>query len=81
MQAGGTATTVFNAANEVAVAAFLNGQARFLAIPRVIEHTLSRIKTIEPNSLDEVLAIDDEARRNRYACRQSTPGNLSFCIW
>ncbi len=62
MQAGGTATTVFNAANEVAVAAFLNGQAGFLAIPRVIEHTLSRIKTIEPNSLDEVLAIDDEAR-------------------
>jgi len=62
MQAGGTAPTVFNAANEVAAAAFLAGRAPFLAIPRIVEHTLSRLKTVEPNSLEVVLAADIEAR-------------------
>jgi len=63
MQAGGTAPAVYNAANEVAVASFLAGQVPFLAIPRIVEQTLSRIKTAEPNSLDDVLAIDQTARR------------------
>ena len=62
MHAGGTAPAVFNAANEVAVAAFLAGRTPFLAIPRLVEHTLSRVKTVEPNSLAEVLAVDQEAR-------------------
>jgi 1-deoxy-D-xylulose-5-phosphate reductoisomerase len=62
MQAGGTAPAVFNAANEVAVAAFLAGQVPFLAISRIVEHTLSRLKTAEPISLAEVLATDQEAR-------------------
>jgi 1-deoxy-D-xylulose-5-phosphate reductoisomerase len=63
MHAGGTAPAVFNAANEVAVAAFLDGRVRFLAIPRIIEHTLGTVKLIEPNTLDQVLAVDAEARR------------------
>lgn len=63
MQAGGTAPAIYNAANEVAVAAFLGGQVPFLAIPRIVEQTLSRIKTIEPNTLDDVLAVDQSARR------------------
>jgi 1-deoxy-D-xylulose-5-phosphate reductoisomerase len=62
MEAGGTAPAVFNAANEVAVAAFLNGRIPFLAIPRVVEHSLSRLKTVEPNSLADVIAMDQEAR-------------------
>ncbi len=62
MTAGGTAPAIFNAANEVAVAAFLAGQVPFLAIPRIIEHTLSRLQTAEPNSLAQVLAADQEAR-------------------
>ena len=62
MRAGGTAPAVFNAANEVAVAAFLNREVPFLAIPRIIEHTLSRLPTVEPYSLAEVLALDQEAR-------------------
>ena len=62
MAAGGTAPAVFNAANEVAVTAFLAGRVPFLAIPRIIEHTLSRLKTVEPNSLEQVLATDQEAR-------------------
>ena len=67
MQTGGTAPAVFNAANEVAVAAFLSGQVRFLAIPRIVDHTLSRMKTVEPNSLEEVIATDIEARATATA--------------
>ncbi len=63
MQAGGTAPTVFNAANEVAVAAFLDGKIPFLAIPRLVEHALATVKLIEPVALDQVLAVDAEARR------------------
>jgi 1-deoxy-D-xylulose-5-phosphate reductoisomerase len=63
MTAGGTAPAVFNAANEVAVAAFLEKRVPFLAIPRIIEHTLASVKLIEPSTLDQVLAVDAEARR------------------
>ncbi len=63
MTAGGTAPAVFNAANEVAVAAFLAQQVPFLAIPQIIAKTLGRMKTTEPATLDEVLATDAEARR------------------
>jgi 1-deoxy-D-xylulose-5-phosphate reductoisomerase len=67
MSAGATAPAVFNAANEVAVAAFLAGRIPFLAIPRVVEHTLSRLKTAEPNSLAEVIAMDQQARMTATA--------------
>ncbi len=63
MAAGGTAPAVFNAANEVAVAAFLQNRVPFLAISRIIEHTLATVKLIEPHTLDQVLAVDAEARR------------------
>jgi 1-deoxy-D-xylulose-5-phosphate reductoisomerase len=63
MAAGGTAPAVFNAANEVAVAAFLQNRVPFLAIPRIIEHTLASVKLIDPTTLDQVMAVDAEARR------------------
>lgn len=63
MSAGGAAAAVFNAANEVAVAAFLREQIPFLAIPSVIEHTLGRIENFEPDSIPAVLSADAEARR------------------
>ena len=63
MAAGGTAPAVFNAANEVAVAAFLQNRVPFLAIPRIIAHTLATVSLIEPTALDQVLAVDAEARR------------------
>ncbi len=63
MTAGGTAPAVFNAANEVAVAAFLQNRVPFLAIPRIIDHTLATVKLIDPTTLDQVLAVDAEARR------------------
>ncbi len=63
MAAGGVASAVYNAANEVAVAAFLAGRIPFLAIPRVVEQTLGRIANVEPADLPAVLAVDAEARR------------------
>ncbi|HXA80727.1 MAG TPA: 1-deoxy-D-xylulose-5-phosphate reductoisomerase, partial [Opitutaceae bacterium] len=63
MEAGGGASAIFNAANEVAVAAFLAGRASFLAIPRIIEHTLQNVANFEPADLAAVLALDADARR------------------
>ncbi len=61
--AGETAPAVLNAANEVAVAAFLDGALDFAAIPGVIERTLVATPTPPARDLDTVLAVDDEARR------------------
>ncbi|MCX6952415.1 MAG: 1-deoxy-D-xylulose-5-phosphate reductoisomerase [Verrucomicrobia bacterium] len=63
MVAGGVAPAVYNAANEVAVAAFLAGQIPFLAISRVVEQTLANVKNFEPTDLAAVLVTDDHARR------------------
>jgi 1-deoxy-D-xylulose-5-phosphate reductoisomerase len=63
MAAGGVAPAVFNAANEIAVAAFLAGRLPFLAIPRVIDHTLQLIENFEPENLAAVLSADAETRR------------------
>jgi 1-deoxy-D-xylulose-5-phosphate reductoisomerase len=63
MTAGGVAPAVLNAANELAVAAFLAGRIPFLAIPRVVEQTLGSITNFEPADLPAVLAIDAESRR------------------
>lgn len=67
MRAGGTAPAVYNAANEVAVAAFLAGRLPFLAISTVVEHTLQRVGTKEPHALADVLAADAEARSVAHA--------------
>jgi len=63
MEAGGTAPAILNAANEVAVAAFLEERLAFLDIPRVIETTLARVAHRSADSLDTVLADDEAARR------------------
>jgi len=67
MVAGGGAPAVFNAANEVAVAAFLGGKVPFLAIPGVIDHVLQSSPHREPADLDEVLDCDASARRAAQA--------------
>jgi 1-deoxy-D-xylulose-5-phosphate reductoisomerase len=59
---GGSAPAVLSAANEVAVAAFLAGQIGFTRIAVTVEETLSRNLPDAPTSLDDVLAIDREAR-------------------
>ena len=67
MAAGGIAPAIFNAANEVAVAAFLAGQIPFLAIPRVIDQTLQTVENFEPATLAAVLDADAGARRTATA--------------
>ncbi|MFA5258136.1 MAG: 1-deoxy-D-xylulose-5-phosphate reductoisomerase [Opitutales bacterium] len=63
MQAAGSAPAVFNAANEVAVEAFLQRRIPFLAITSVIEQTLCSVCATQPGSLDELIEADAEARR------------------
>lgn len=62
LAAGGSAPTVLNAANEVAVAAFLAGRLPFLAIAEVIRATLEALPVTPLEDLAGVLAIDAEAR-------------------
>ncbi len=62
LRAGGTATTVLNAANEVAVEAFLAGEIRFPAIAAIIEQTLSALAPEPAESLEGILAADARAR-------------------
>lgn len=63
MTAGGVAPALLNAANEIAVAAFLESRIPFLAIPRVVEHTLQTVTNFEPADLPAVLSADADARR------------------
>jgi 1-deoxy-D-xylulose-5-phosphate reductoisomerase len=62
-EAGGAQTVALNAADEVAVAAFLDGEAGFEDIPRVIEQTLTATKSVKLESISQVLAADAEARQ------------------
>ena len=64
MQAGGTAAAILNAANEVAVAAFLAGKLKFTAIATVIEATLANVSAHVAISLEAVLADDALARES-----------------
>jgi 1-deoxy-D-xylulose-5-phosphate reductoisomerase len=62
-EAGGTATCVLNAANEVAVHAFLGDRLDFMGIPAVIERTLEALPAKRVHSFDTLYAADAEARR------------------
>jgi 1-deoxy-D-xylulose-5-phosphate reductoisomerase len=62
LRAGGSAPTVLNAANEVAVAAFLDGRLSFLAIARVIGDTLDAMPVTKVSDLPAILAEDARAR-------------------
>jgi 1-deoxy-D-xylulose-5-phosphate reductoisomerase len=62
-EAGRTVPCVLNAANEVAVAAFLDGRLAFLGIPEVVERTLNAIDSVRAKDLNELIAVDAEARK------------------
>ncbi len=62
LRAGGTAPAVLNAANEVAVAAFLERRIPFLASPRLIEDVLNALPVLPVAALDDVLQADAAAR-------------------
>jgi 1-deoxy-D-xylulose-5-phosphate reductoisomerase len=62
LQTGGDAPTILNAANEAAVASFLAGRIGFLDIERVVESALGTLPSMIPGSIDDVVAVDNEAR-------------------
>ncbi|MBQ1525561.1 MAG: 1-deoxy-D-xylulose-5-phosphate reductoisomerase [Lachnospiraceae bacterium] len=62
-KAGGSLPTVFNAANEEAVAMFLNGKAGFLEIADIIEYCMEKHRIIEDPSVDDILSVEEETRR------------------
>jgi 1-deoxy-D-xylulose-5-phosphate reductoisomerase len=71
---GGSATCALNAADEVAVQAFLDGKIPFPAIPNTVEEVLARHPWTQPKSIGEVLAVDEESRRLAHeVIEQSRP--------
>jgi len=63
MKKGGAWPCALNAADEVAVAAFLERKIPFLGIPEVVESVLARTSRVKIEAMDDVLAADAEARR------------------
>ena len=62
LKQGGNAMGTINAANEIAVDAFLNKTIGFLDIPQVIKQTLAQTKHAALNNLDAIITNDQEAR-------------------
>ena len=67
LRAGGTAPAVLNAANEVAVSAFLQGRIAFLGIPGLVEDTLAALGATPAGTLDELRDADRRARHHADA--------------
>ena len=63
LEAGGTSTAILNAANEVAVEAFLQSQIKFTDIARTIENVLSSMSAKAGETLEQVIADDQQARQ------------------
>jgi len=78
---GGTAPAVLNAANEIAVHAFLERRLAFMDIPRVIEAVLSQHSVGSVDALQDVLAADEWSRRQAQAAvvrlRRATAGVIA----
>ena len=64
MKQGSSAPLIFNAANEIAVDAFLRNRIGFLDIPRIIENTLNDSNYISTTSIDDLLSLDAESRQS-----------------
>jgi 1-deoxy-D-xylulose-5-phosphate reductoisomerase len=73
--AGGSAPAILNAANEIAVAGFLDGRIRFTDIPVLIEHTLANISAAVVTTVADLLNIDNEARNTAIAKLNSISGS------
>lgn len=67
-ESGGSAPVVLNAANEVAVEAFLQRRLGFMDIASLIEDVMNTIARTEPESLEHVKAMDNEARQTATSC-------------
>ncbi|AYQ88796.1 1-deoxy-D-xylulose-5-phosphate reductoisomerase [Burkholderia gladioli] len=73
LDAGGVASTVLNAANELAVEAFLERRIGFMDIASTVDAVLNHLTNREPDGLDDVLAADAEARREAAAVIAKLP--------
>ncbi len=73
LAAGGTAPAMLNAANEVAVAAFLREDIHYLDMPRLIEETLQKLPVENVSSIEQLLEVDAAAR----ACVQHAIGKVA----
>ncbi|MBT4106643.1 MAG: 1-deoxy-D-xylulose-5-phosphate reductoisomerase, partial [Proteobacteria bacterium] len=71
-EAGGAMPAVLNAANEVAVDAFLNEKIRFIDIPSLISKVMDKFSPEVPINLDEVLLVDQSARKIAYKVLKNT---------
>ncbi|MBT07578.1 MAG: 1-deoxy-D-xylulose-5-phosphate reductoisomerase [Rhodospirillaceae bacterium] len=63
LEEGGGSAIVMNAANEVAVQAFLQYEISFISILKIVEASLARIQYNKADSIEEIMSIDNEARR------------------
>lgn len=72
LQRGGSHPIVLNAANEVAVAAFLTGNARFLEIADIVGETLARVPHRPIEKIEDVIEVDIEARASASRLLRST---------
>jgi 1-deoxy-D-xylulose-5-phosphate reductoisomerase len=66
-EAGGSATCTLNAADEIAVEAFLKGEIEFPGIAAIVEETLSRMPNRQPRTVADILEIDKESRTTARA--------------
>jgi len=62
LNSGGTAPAILNAANEIAVEAFLADQIGFMDIPAIIESVLSASKIEDVISIEQIVVVDADAR-------------------
>ncbi|MBF0195845.1 MAG: 1-deoxy-D-xylulose-5-phosphate reductoisomerase [Magnetococcales bacterium] len=79
LQTGKSAPATLNAANEVAVAAFLDNKISFLDIPRINEWTMEKTNQLKPSSIADILNIDREARAiaSAWVSQHTKKSNLS----
>jgi 1-deoxy-D-xylulose-5-phosphate reductoisomerase len=76
MRAGGSAAATLNAANEIAVQAFLDREIAFMAIPGLVESVLDEASWNAATSLEDIMRADREARAlARRAVQQLHPGD------
>ena len=64
----GTAPIIMNAANEIAVEAFLSGKLKYLQIAELVKEVLDKFEIIDPNSLEEILEVDQKSRSVSLDC-------------
>jgi 1-deoxy-D-xylulose-5-phosphate reductoisomerase len=77
LRAGGSAACTLNAADEIAVEAFLAGQISFPAIADVVEETLGRVAVRQAASVQEILEIDEQSRSAARKIVSERAGHIS----